>query len=460
MLDLFKASQNKTSSILLIFWILILGICTILGLGKPLVILFPAGAIALGLFYYLHNPGYYLGFMWGIFFIAPLFKRIIDYTSGAVTPGPWDLTSQLVASISVITLIRYLPRFNKEDSLLIICAASVSYGFVLALIFSQRDSDTLLYIFLSWLNPVLIAFHLSKNWPSYLSFSKITERCFFWGTMFIGFYGIYQYLFAPSWDAFYIMNSEAKTLGEPVPFGIRVFSTMGSPHEFAMTMMAGLLLLLVSKDRYRLVALGAGLVALLLTVARGPWLGFAFGAVLLVASLKQYFQIRFILNILLVVLLSLPVIMTEPFNTVIFSRFSTASNIQEDVSLQARQQAYSIILDQALSEFVGKGLDTPDNILNNDSGITKTLLSLGWMGTIPYVSSFLVLLSKIFERYDRRSDLYLTSANSIILGILIQITLIPIFEGSIGMLMWGFIGIRIASNHYYAFERLKEDNAL
>ncbi|NOK79098.1 MAG: Glucose-6-phosphate isomerase [Chloroflexi bacterium AL-N5] len=444
---------KRINWIVLLGWILALGLCITLNLGKVLIVLFPAGALALGLFYYLTSPEYYLGFTWSIIFAAPLIKRIIDYVNGYVTPGPWDLTARIVAFVSVLTLIRYLPRFNKEDTLFIICAASIFYGFILAIINAQRDLDTLIYIFIGWIDPVLIGFHLSKNWPRYLSFSQTTRRCFLWGTLLLGLYGIIQFVFAPSWDAFYIINSEAKTLGSPEPFGIRVFSTMGSPHEYAMTTMAGLLLLLVHRSKYRFIALGTGLLGLLLTVARGPWLGFAFGSILLISLLKEHLQIRFILNIVLVILLATPIIIAEPFNTVIFSRFSSVSNIENDVSLQVRAGQYSQIIDLALSEFVGRGLETPDNILNNDSGVTKTLLSLGWIGTIPYLSGFFVLLSKVFEKHDNNTDIYLNAFNSIIFGIVIQFALIPVFDGSIGILIWGFIGMRIASNHYY-FSRL------
>jgi len=47
------------------------------------------------------------------------------------------------------------------------------------------------------------------------------------------------------------------------------------------------------------------------------------------------------------------------------------------------------VVDEALKEFIGKGNGTLGPM---DSGVLEMILTLGWLGSIPYVGGLLLLL--------------------------------------------------------------------
>ena len=71
----------------------------------------------------------------------------------------------------------------------------------------------------------------------------------------------------------------------PVPFLIRVFSTLNAPGPFAVFLIFAVLIGLPAPQRWKFLALALGLTALLLTKTRSAWAAFLVGA--LVLQLRQ-----------------------------------------------------------------------------------------------------------------------------------------------------------------------------
>ena len=67
------------------------------------------------------------------------------------------------------------------------------------------------------------------------------------------------------------------SIGQPLPYEVRVFSTMNGPASFATFTSAGLILICMLTNRFRAMALIPGVVALLLSSYRTAWLSFAVG---------------------------------------------------------------------------------------------------------------------------------------------------------------------------------------
>jgi hypothetical protein len=110
--------------------------------------------------------------------------------------------------------------------------------------------------------------------------------------------------------------------------------------------------------------------------------------VALVGFLKGIVQMRFIAMLLVIAILVVP-LSTEPFAQVIQSRLTTLTNVGEDQSAKERAGLYALVVDEALKEFIGKGNGTLGLI---DSGVLEMILTLGWLGSIPYVGGLLLLL--------------------------------------------------------------------
>ncbi|NES18022.1 MAG: O-antigen ligase domain-containing protein [Symploca sp. SIO3E6] len=427
------------------------------GAGPILILFFPMGSLAVGVFLYRKAPLLYVSFTWWITFVGTVIRRIIDYRCGYLTWGPWGLTGQLVAFISVATLAKYLPKAHKQGALpFIFCIGAVSYSVLVGLI--QNPANKVITSSLEWLCPILFGFHLFINWRDYPSYRQTIQRAFLWGVLVMGTYGILQFILAPEWDRFWLNNITATSFGLPEPFKIRVSSTLGSPQGFASVMMAGLIVLFCSSQQLiRFLGSGVGYLSFLLSMARTAWLSFMAGLPIFLISLRSSFQIRTIISLLLVIILVVPLASMEPFSELINERLESFSSSTDDHSYEARLEGYNQLLNQALAEFSGNGqgfrLNVEASIGASDSTILPMLFTLGWFGTIPYLVGVFLLLFLLFQGNTSRIDPFNAAARAITLGIFAQFGLNFMFVGPIGMIFWGFLAMGIAGHKYYLHQR-------
>lgn len=442
-------------------WMAILGliffsvICILAHAGSILRYAFPAGACAVGVFLYFRYPVLYLGFTWWIWFLTPLVRRLIDYRSGWQEPNPVLLAPFLVTLVTFVTFVRHLPKSYHQGSLpFVLACTGVFYSFFVGIV--NTTPTAVIVPLLNWLTPILFGFHLFVNWRDYPNYRQNIQRTFFWGVLLTGAYGVVQYLVAPEWDRFWMIKTELLTFGTPERFGIRVFSTMNSPGPFAFVMMAGLLLLLNGEGALRFPASGVGYLAFLLSLVRSAWVGWLVGFITLVTSLKAHLQMRLIITILVMGLCVLPLTTMQPFSSVIQARIESLSKPKDDVSYNARSETYDRSLNLALSQGVGVGLGSIDryNNLILDSGVLEMLFTLGWLGTIPYISGIVLLLFNLWQSSNGRFDPFVGAARAISTGAIVQIVFGNMLLGISGMVFWGFLGIGMAGIKYYQHQRI------
>ena len=439
-------------------WSVFLALCLLGRGGKLLIPLFPLGSVAVGLFLYFRTPVIYVGYVWWVYFLGSLVRRMIDQQSGYVTPGRWGTTSLLVTSICLITLVKYLPKASRQGGMpLLLSLLAVVYGCLVGFINGRLDLQFFIGL-MSWVMPIVFSFHLFINWQSYPAYRQVIQRTFVLGVLIMGGYGIFQYCVAPEWDRFYLNNLDVTSFGQPFPFEIRVFGTQGSPQDFANTMMAGLILILSSNQQLRFAASGIGYIAFLLTAARSAWLGWVAGLLAFLPSLSLKFQMRLVLTLLLMAVFVVPLANIEPFATPIQQRLESLSEAGsgDDFSLQERQQGYDDLLAIALTEVVGSGIGGKGRALpvsvigGSDSGILPLLFTLGWVGTLPYLAGIVLILYQLFQTTESRNDPFSSASRAIVIGALAQVWLNNIFGGDVAMILWGFLGMGMAASKYYA----------
>lgn len=442
-------------------WLPILGLslftalCVAAGLGSVIRYAFPLEAFLVGAYLYQRYPVMYVGFAWWMAFLAPWVRRLADFRSGWVDPSPVLLAPFLVMLVSVMTLLRFLPRAYQQGGLPFVMAiAGVVYGMLVGLI--NLAPATVAVAALNWLAPILFGFHLFIHWREYPTYRQNIERTFLWGTLLTGGYGVIQYLVAPSWDRYWMLNAPISTIGNPVPLQIRVFSTMNSPGPFAVVMMAGILLLLNARGPWMIPASIAGYLSFLLSQVRAAWLGWFLGLATLIPALKPKLQMRLVTTILVMALCVVPLINVPPFSDVIGSRLQSLSNTQNDTSYNERMRGYREIFSEAVSEFSGRGLGyviTGATIGSNDSGILVTLFSLGWFGTIPYFGGIFLIFFTIFRDTANRADSFAATARAICLGVFVQIGLGVVTIALSGMVFWTFAGMAMSAQRYHWYQK-------
>lgn len=418
------------------------------GLGAVLNLLFPLGSLVVGFYLFTRYPNLYLGFTWWLWFTTPFLRRLSDYWSAYVEPSPILLAPFLVTGLTILTVIKELPKAHRTGSLPFVFALTgVTYGFCIGLanrsLYGSGFPVSLIQSFLEWIVPVTFGWHLFIRWRDYTQYRQLTQQVFTWGLLVMGVYGIWQYLALPEWDHYWLMQSGLfSSQGLPDEFGgIRVWSTMHSGEPFAAYLAGGLLLLLSYRNPITLPASLASLMSLLLTTVRSSWISFFIGLVSLFSFLKPNFQIRLILLAITISLSIIPVITSETFSGDVVSRFISLSNLADDNSTEARTQTYTELLGPALNSLIGRGL----GLGVGDSAILSTLFQIGWIGVFFYIGGMSLLLSKLFIGSSSMSnDSFAMAARAIILGSLIRAPVNSIFVGPGGFLLWAFIGLGMA----------------
>ncbi len=236
-------------------------------------------------------------------------------------------------------------------------------------------------------------------------------------------------------------------LGKPEPLGLRVWSTMNSPLHFATVMIPGTILLFIGQGRSRIPGVVLGILSLLLTTVRTAWGGWMVSLVALLGFLKGIVQMRFIAMLLVIAILVVPLSTVEPFAQVIQSRLTTLTNVGDDQSAQDRAGLYALMIEDALKEFIGKGNGTLAPI---DSGVLEMILTLGWLGSIPYVGGLLLLFYSLFQgSKSSTSDRFASATRAIAFGFVPMLAGSNVIVGISGMVFWGFLGLEMAANKYH-----------
>jgi hypothetical protein len=432
-------------------------LCIALRVGGVLRLAFPAGCFLVGIFLYLRYPILYIGFTWWIWFLVAFVRRLVDQQAGWADPNPILLAPFLVTIVSLITLAKQLPKAVQGSGLpFVLCVMGVVYGLLVGLI--NTSPQAVIVPLLNWLPPIVFGFHLYANWRSYPEIRQAIQRIFVWGTLVMGGYGVVQFLIAPPWDRFWLQNQATQVFGTPNPLGIRVFSTMHSPQPFACVMVAGLFLLFASHSPIRFPASAVGYLSFLLSLARSAWLSWVVGIIIFLPSLKPKLQMRLLVTILAMMILVLPLTAIEPFSTVIGARVQTLFTGRADVSYADRAEGYGMLLNRALTNITGEGMGFTIQdaaIGSNDSGILTMLLTLGWLGTLPYLGGLLLLIATISQsvvnqNHKAKSDSFMSATRAIAIATFSQISLNNVMLSSFGMVLWTFIGITMSAHQYYA----------
>jgi len=432
--------------------LLITALCLAAGLGKVLNIIFPAGSFAVGLFLYLRYPILYVGFTWWVFFLTPFVRRVADNRSGFTDPSPMLLAPLLVAMLTIVTFYRNLPKAHEQGSLpFVISAMGVFYGFLVGLI--NGSPVPAIISLISWVSPILFGFHLLVNWRDYPSYRENIQRTFLWGVLVTASYGIYQYLVAPEWDRFWLIETKLfSSMGTPEPLGLRVWSTMNSPLHFATVMIPGTILLFIGQGRLRIPGVVLGILSLLLTTVRTAWGGWMVSLIALLGFLKGIVQMRLIAMLLVIAILVVPLSTVEPFAQVIQSRLTTLTNVGDDQSAKDTAGLYALMIDDALKEFIGQGNGTLGPM---DSGVLEMIFTLGWFGSIPYVGGLLLLLYSLFQgSKPSTSDPFACATRAITFGFLPMLAGSNVIIGISGMVFWGFLGLGMAANKYHSHQHI------
>ena len=425
--------------------------------GRALTVTYPLGCIVVGLFTYSRSPGTYIAFTWWLWLLTPFIRRVFDLKYGYHPTSPLLIGPILVTAIAVFTILRrrrmlrssaYLPFF--------VAMAALAYAFLIGVLRQPVVAAT--YDLLTWLAPLLFGLHLALEWQQFPRIRTVVSSCVLWGLLVTSIYGIMQFVDPRLWDRAWVVSAEMQSVGVPLPFMIRVFSTLNAPGPFSVMLVFALLLGLSAPQRWRALPLALGLVALILTKGRSAWGAFVLGA--LVMQLRQPLRSlpRQWVALLAVILLAAPVITQPRVMGVLTRRAATLRNVQDDNSYQNRVESTRFAIGQMGKNPAGSGLGSYGGAgkltsgatvgFALDSGPLEVFGIMGWIGGVLYTLALFAIILPIVRGRKILFETFTSAAVSTVIALLATSLFGNIFNGVSGFFFWSAVGIATAGRTY------------
>jgi hypothetical protein len=410
------------------------------GLARPG---FVIGCGIVGWLAWRRGPAAHLQAALVLFAFAPLVRRIVDLQIGYDQLGLMLIGPLLCILVPAI----HLPRLLEQRSVpshwiwpLGIIAASVVYAGILSM--AQADWNNAASGILKWLAPVLYAAMMMLSAEREEMIDAATSA-FAFILPILGVYAVYQYVAPLDWDIFWMRYAPIPSIGQPLPYEVRVFATMNSPASFATFTATGLFLIGFSKRPWLALAALPAALGLLLSLYRTAWLSLAISIVfcLMFAGTRRRAGI-ILVGIGVAVLLA---VLLTPFGDVVADRLSTLSEGSQDGSAQERLEEFVTLWRLPDSSLFGSGFTISDvgaaGAMPVDGMIVACWLSMGIVvGGVCLTALFWAIANAIAVTWiDLTPDAIVVGA--LALGALLQLPLANITSGENGFFFWTFAAL-------------------
>jgi len=416
-------------------------------------LLYPASNLALAVYLFTRRSAWYSGQIVLVFCFVSLVRRLVDAQMGFDAQSPVLLTPYLCGALAGIEFLNYWlrPQPRNIGPYLIILLA-VAYGAMLAIGGGRilaALTDTL-----KWgIGPIFAVFILSQGSGQALT-RKVVESCLIGAGVVMAIYGICQFIQPTPWDtqwASSVIETGMTSLGVPVPFGMRTFSTMNSPGSFGAMMCCGILIVL--KRRMSLAVPAASLMAIGLAIAqyRAVWAATVVGIALIAVSRPGAFRPSNIVAAGVLVLALCSTALVPGIHDALTQRAASLNSISTDDSFEDRLAQYEkLSTDDQLIAGIGLGLsgsarkmdDLPRLVI--DGGLIEILRSIGLVVGTAYLGALSILIVRSFRRGPSVSrDVDFDRA--LVVATFIQLPMGSVQIGEIGFCAWMYTGFALAT---------------
>ncbi|MDP9097227.1 MAG: hypothetical protein M3N26_11870 [Pseudomonadota bacterium] len=415
------------------------------GVGRPM---FPAvAAVVAALLLRANRRSDYITFVLWLFMLTPFLRRVVDLHAGWSQVNLLMLAPYAAGLLCAWPVAKTLFARGFAYSLLFgVVFATVVYGVIVASIDDRWMSGS--FDALRWLVPPIFGLFVAMDAERQLEYRATVVRAMLVALIVLSIYGVYQFIVAPPWDTFWMRESKLLSIGFPQPYQIRVFGTMNSPASLAVFLMAGLLWAIPARAAIRPIAIGAGVIGLLLTLVRTSWLGLVIGVVYLVvfgASARARLSIAIAIFCLPLVVLVIEQIPTGA--EIINTRIASLSTVSNDTSVLDRSSEYVEFFENTLPRApFGAGLGATGSYqayltANSatvllDGAIMEIGVPLGVFAGGAYLLA--VLTAAIIACWNsiRSGDTFLSSCGAIVASLSLSLLAGNIATGEAGIVFW------------------------
>ena len=429
------------------------------GGGRTLTVTYPLGCVAVALFAYVRSPATYVGFVFWSWLLTPFLRRVFDLRFGYHPASLLLVGPVLATAVAGFTLLRRAQGLRGTTYVPFLLALfALLYAYTVGLI--QQPAVAATYDLLNWGAPLLFGFHIALEWRRFPRWRSVFTSVALWGMVVTAAYGLYQFIDPPAWDRVWVYNAEMYSVGLPVPFLIRVFSTMTAPASFAAFLVFAVLIGLPAPQRWKFLALALGLTMLLLTKTRSAWAAFLVGA--LVLQLRQPLRAlpRQWIALAVVLLLAAPAITHPRVLKAVAGRAASFSKLEEDRSYRERRQITHFAVQQLQRNPAGQGLGQigsagkltasgrKGSVAALDSGVLEVFSVMGWMGGALFTLAIVGLLIPIAGERRERRDAVTNGAAAAVVALLAASLFGNVFSGAAGVMFWSAVGLATAGRTY------------
>jgi hypothetical protein len=437
--------------------------------GIVLTVVFPILATSVGLWLYFRSPARYVGFVWWLWFLSPEVRRLADWSIGAYTPvNPIQMAPIAVAMISFFTVLRHRGIFAQQRGLpVLLISLGLVYAYVVGIVKNGTFAAT--YELANWLYPIMVGFHVMAHTRQYPAIRDSIVHTFVGGTLVMGAYGLVQFFIMPPWDALWMTGSGMESMGEPVPMGVRVCSTMNSSGPFAVTMMGAMVLVMAARSRVRWIAGAVGFFSFGLTLQRSAWAGWTIALLIQLLQSSSKVRLRIIGTAVLVVGIGAALVTVGPVGDKLQTRIQTIGRLGDDQSYQDHVEFYTTFAEKAFTDISGEGfgatggstkLASKEGSLgkygNFDSGLMNIAFVLGWPGMLLHLSGTLWLFARAVRASLRmRDDQFVSGCMSLAFTHVAMLVFTNTLQGTSGLLLSTCVFSILSAMHWKKQKRRK-----
>jgi hypothetical protein len=420
---------------------------------------FPLMVFLLAMYLYRRNIYDYVGLVCWLWFLTPLFRRLVDYRAGWIPSTPILLAPPLAIVAPAVWLIVDWRKILQGRAAPLLCfLATCIYATFLGLM--NFGARLVFQDLLSWVAPLLFTFLICRHSEQAVELFQSFEKAFLYGMIVISIYGLVQFFLLPEWDALWMDEIDMASFGVAEPLKVRVFSTMNGPQVLAAFLAVGLIIAFNSRLKVRFVSIPLGLLCLMLSLARSGWVAMAAGCLYLLINLPQRQRFQLVVAVLLAVV-GLTIAMQNPdLQQVISQRFETLSDTRDDVSFVSRIKGYGAVFDGLMDNPYGLGMGvTPaavedkrgttgfvrggQTLIPADSTVSDLLTTMGFVGVVATLGLIVPLARSLFRGSSMNMG-YTRTIRAVLIGLVAEALLCTVVAGPIGFLTWASVGFCIA----------------
>jgi hypothetical protein len=343
----------------------------------------------------------------------------------------------LLAPLPELRVLALPSRTDRASPLFLIFGGCVVYCAVLTL--AQGDWSQAASGLLKWGAPLVYGLGLYLRAPNTTKLLRDAASAFTFILPIIGLYGIYQYVDPPMWDRYWMAQAAITSAGQPLPYEVRVFSTMHAPAAFATFTAAGILLIFTLRSSWvAQFAILPAVLALALSLYRTSWISLAASALFCVFFAKTRAKAGAALLMLAAVVIA--ALLLTPFDDVIADRLATLGDTSNDGSAQERLFEFQVLWDRPGGGLLGVGFPAIDTgtagAIPIDGMFAISWACMGIVVGLVGLASLIALIIGAMARAPKSGEREGILLGALAFGWLVQLPLAGIAYGEIGFLFW------------------------